>query len=419
MRFNFIPWIIAFSLTSCVHKQQSDDLMEMTEFSQKSESPVDTSVTPGEPDNKVQRDESGQIVEEPVLTREKLRALHMLLHRYAKKVNLEKRAQPAELGFQHEEIIQTLAGLEDTERTSLVKSVLTLAVIEKSVYSFLQAKDPSLATTYRTQPVQEEASEAADSPESESKAEDPMTEKPVELFEGAVESEEIDNLDILVNNFDVNIADTLRKNRLLAFPYIHNFILISLDNMIVSDGLKEDIIESIKDVSTPWVEIYKTIAPEEFKTISSASNEEESSAEPAEKTIKPAITFLAGDFADGEDHLNKAKKLANKHQYSEAISILETINEDSPYFNTKKEMIKKYSNLAVKSLRRKAAQSFQSAIPAPSLDAKLNYLKEAETHLKDAIEEYPEADQLEKVKENLSIIQKRINVIEAQIDSEL
>ena len=409
MRLNLLVIILALVFTSCVHQQQSDDLMEITEFGQKSEATLDTSTKRGHIDNQVKRTSSGEIAEEPALTRENLRSLHMILHRYAKKVNLDQKAQPATLGFQHEEIIQTLAGIEDSERSSLAKSVLTLAIIEKSVYSYIQSKEDSKEESYRNTSESEKTSQAmpTDQPEEE-----------VELF--SEDNPEIENLDILVKNYDINITEVLTKNRLLAFPYIHNFILISLKSMIVSNDLKEEIEAAIKTVATPWVEIYRRLAPEAFRILDDDNPEIIDQAEKKSiPTIKQAIPFFAGDITEGEDQLNKARKLANKHLYSEAISSLQAIAEDSPFMSTKKEMIKRYSNLAVKDLRRKAAQSFQNAIPAPGLDAKLGYLKEAEGHLIDALEEYPDADQLVKVRENLTIIQKRIKSVENQIDAEM
>ena len=318
----------------------------------------------------------------------------MLLHRYAKKVTLEGKAQPAVLGYQHEELIQTLAGVGQDDRTSLMNSILSLVVVEKAVYSYLAQQSSEYDSSNRYD--QTEETQTNQNPGEEGI--DPQ-EPDVELFSDD-QQDERESLDILVQDFDIDIPNTLRKNRLLAFPYIHSYMLISLENMETSEELKSDIKDAIKDVATPWVDIYRQLAPEEFDNMNAPVSDDKPLPATPKDAVKAPIPFLAGDFAEGEDQLTKAKSLANKHLYREAISVLKAIDEDSPYYGAKNEMIKKYSSQAVKSLRRKAAQSFQSAIPAPGLETKLGYLKEAESYLIDAIEDYPDADQIDKVREN-------------------
>ena len=400
-----IPTVVAVMLffSSCAHKAQVDDLVEATEFSQRSEAPLNTGPDLGSPDTKTSSAEEAGAVDEATLTLQKIRDLHMILHRYAKKTDLDARIEPAELGYQHEETIQTLAGLPESQRSSLIKSVLTLAVFEKSVYSFLQSKLTGRSLKNRPDLSSEQAVPLSSNDK----------EKISEYYD---EEQFIENLDTLVRDYEIDVSEVLQSNRLLAFPYVHNFILIALENIQVSDELKAEIISAVKDVSTPWVEIYRRVEPNANQTLIAPAEVPKARPLQQPKTVKPALKYLAGDFAEGEDKLNRAKKLANKHRYSDAIAMLDSVTEDSPYYSTKREMIKKYSNLAVKSLRRKAAQSFQSAIPAPDIGAKLDYLKEAEEHLIDALEDYPEADQLEKVRENLEIIQSRIKSLESEAE---
>ena len=416
---NAFKWAFyIYILSSCTHPGPTDDLNEVTEFSQKSEATVPTSAQLGKEDNEVERDENGNIIEPNVLTRENLRSLHMLLHRYAKKVTLEGKAQPAVLGYQHEELIQTLAGVSQDDRTSLMNSILSLVVVEKAVYSHLARQSPEFDTSTRYDQVREENEAEASSVTTEEGDIPNEMEDEVELFSDD-QAEPQESLDVLVKDYDIDIPNTLRKNRLLAFPYIHSYMLISLQSMDTSEDLKFDIQDAIKDVATPWVDIYREIAPEEFQNLNAPVSQENKAIPTQKNAVKAPIPFFAGDFAEGEDQLTKAKSLASKHLYREAISVLKAIDEDSPYYSTKNEMIKKYSSQAVKSLRRKAAQSFQSAIPAPGLETKLGYLKEAESYLIDAIEDYPDANQIDKVRENLVVIQKRIEVIESQIEDDI
>lgn len=370
----------------CTHSQQADDLIEISEFP--------TEALDNKPEHSTENKHSNDDDQRPV-TIQMIRSLHVTLHKYAKSFNYDSKVKLSNLGFQHEEIIQTLAGFETSDRSNLVKSVLLLSVFEKAVESFLNSNNQFH--------VQKETE---------------SLEAPIELFEG--NNEPTETLDSLARDFELDIPIILKENRLLAFPYIHNFILISLENMKVSEALSQEVRQAVLDVSTPWFAIYKKLVPENFtrEEDSGISGEIETPTDEVE-SIKPPISYFPGEFAEGEDTLNDAKKLANKHLYSEAISKLKSIDEDSPYSTAKLEMIKKYSNQAVKQLRRKAAQSFQSAIPTPDLEAKLDYLKAAETYLRDAIEDFPDADQLEKVRANLSMIQKRIKILENQRNESL
>jgi hypothetical protein len=73
--------------------------------------------------------------------------------------------------------------------------------------------------------------------------------------------------------------------------------------------------------------------------------------------------------------------------------------------------IREYSNKAVDELRRKAAQSFQSAVHISDMKARKNHLSEASRYLQEAIKNYPNSSQLETVQRNLNIINKNLEVL--------
>jgi hypothetical protein len=79
-----------------------------------------------------------------------------------------------------------------------------------------------------------------------------------------------------------------------------------------------------------------------------------------------------------------------------------------------KDKIREFSNLAVQDLRRKAAQAFQSAMPITDVKARAGYLKQAKTYLEDAIKNYPEATQLPTVRDNLRVISRDLEKLEAE-----
>jgi len=109
--------------------------------------------------------------------------------------------------------------------------------------------------------------------------------------------------------------------------------------------------------------------------------------------------------------LKKSSELAEKSRYYDAIQILRHIEATSPYYSEAKGKILDFSNKAVGELRTKAARSYQSAVPISDLRARANYLSEAESYLLKAIEQFPDSDQIETVKQNLSTIQKSLKVI--------
>ncbi|MCX6130965.1 MAG: hypothetical protein NTX25_18145, partial [Proteobacteria bacterium] len=88
------------------------------------------------------------------------------------------------------------------------------------------------------------------------------------------------------------------------------------------------------------------------------------------------------------------------------------IENSDPFFDQAKEKIKVYSNRAVQDLRQKAAQAFQNAMPVADDRAKLAYLKQAKDLLELALKEYPTADQLDTVRENLAVITRDLSGLE-------
>lgn len=128
----------------------------------------------------------------------------------------------------------------------------------------------------------------------------------------------------------------------------------------------------------------------------------------------------AASIRDGDAILVEADQLAAKNQFKKAIENASKIKENSPFYPAAQEQIKAYSNLAVQKLRQKAATAFQSAIPVSDNETKISYLKQAQGFLKEALVNFPQADQLETVEQNLSVIERDLeNLAERDEDSEI
>ncbi len=129
--------------------------------------------------------------------------------------------------------------------------------------------------------------------------------------------------------------------------------------------------------------------------------------------ILPAMTFGASDLRSDDTLLQEASQLAVQGNYSKAIEILHELKEDSPLFVAAQEKILECSNQAVRILRRKAAMAYQSSIPVADPKARAAYLEKAKGHLEKALNDFPKADQLGVVKENLAVINRDLQRLQS------
>ena len=119
----------------------------------------------------------------------------------------------------------------------------------------------------------------------------------------------------------------------------------------------------------------------------------------------PAVDPNASlDLMGSDTLLIAAQKLADKRDYKSAIDHVNRIKKEDPYYAQAQEKQKQYSNRAVKDLRAKAAEAFSNAAPLNDTKAKATYLKQAKNYLEQALKDYPLADQLDTVRENLEAV---------------
>ena len=122
------------------------------------------------------------------------------------------------------------------------------------------------------------------------------------------------------------------------------------------------------------------------------------------------------DLKSTDSLLMAAQKLADKSEFKLAINQITGIEKFDPFFEQAKEKIKIYSNQAVQSLRKRAAEAFQNSMPLSEAKAKIAYLTQAQNHLEKAIKDFPAADQLERVRENLDIIKRDLVQLEKDLN---
>lgn len=109
-------------------------------------------------------------------------------------------------------------------------------------------------------------------------------------------------------------------------------------------------------------------------------------------------------FRTGDYLILEADALASHGKYQEALAILTSIDRHSPLVQIAQEKRIEISNRAVQDLRKKAALSFQKAGPISDRRTREAYLQEAHNYLKQALTLYPQAENLNVVKDNLTTI---------------
>ena len=124
------------------------------------------------------------------------------------------------------------------------------------------------------------------------------------------------------------------------------------------------------------------------------------------------VHTAATDLKHSDSILMQAQKLADKGEFRLAIDQAGRIENRDPFFDQAKEKIKVFSNRAVQDLRQKAALAFQNAMPVADSKAKSAYLQQAKDLLELALKEFPSADQLDTVRENLAVITRDLSGVE-------
>lgn len=124
--------------------------------------------------------------------------------------------------------------------------------------------------------------------------------------------------------------------------------------------------------------------------------------------------YSLADLNRGDALLRQAQRFAERGDYKQAIQYATRIAQKDPLFPVAFETIKAFSNQAVQDLRQKAAQAFQSALPVNDRETRVAYLEQARQYLVQALDEFPEADQLGTVRENLAVISQDLDSMSGQ-----
>ena len=155
---------------------------------------------------------------------------------------------------------------------------------------------------------------------------------------------------------------------------------------------------------------------EKWQSIKLAANGQEhsdASSLSVSSNLDPS-QYHAGDLLLGDLILLQAQKLAEKGRYKSAIGRAAKVPNSDPFFPAAQEKVKYFSNQAVQELRQKAATAFQNSLPVADKSARMAYLEEAKKYLEEALSEFPEADHLSTVRENLAVITRDLTSIDKE-----
>lgn len=210
------------------------------------------------------------------------------------------------------------------------------------------------------------------------------------------------SLEIISKKRNINLKQVLVKNPLLKTYTIYALTLKALDRSYNSFDFRSPLFAALKSETKKWVALATQLKiPSEPSTTA-----EEPSTKDNE--VQPALPYGSSGLQSDDIVLQQAQALIDKAKFKAAIDKLEKVQEDSPLYAAAQEKIREASHQAVQNLRQKASKAFQSAIPVTDVQAKMEYLKIARQHLETAINDFPEADQLSTVRENLSYINKEL-----------
>ncbi len=211
-------------------------------------------------------------------------------------------------------------------------------------------------------------------------------------------------LEQLCKEAGVNLPDALTENPLLNGFGVAKQVYVALPLGANSPEFKTEITVALKRQASLW---------QEFSSSLNAPGEENIASAPApapEDLSPPNPAELAG----GDAVLGEAQALADRGNYQAAIKKASSVAEASPMRPMAQEKVKEFSNLAVQDLRKKAASAFQSAMPVTDVKTRAGYLKQAKNYLEEAIKNYPDATQLPTVRDNLRVISRDLEKLEAE-----
>lgn len=233
-----------------------------------------------------------------------------------------------------------------------------------------------------------------------------------------LEENRLQSLEAKTLDKDIILAEALEKNFVLKTHKIYHIVLKALESSHNSKDFENEVKEVIYREASLWASILRN-SPDFDGNLKLKGTEDKLSEkkEPIQTEARNKKVYSISNLKKGDALLMKAVNLAEKGRFKQAILYAVKIKPQDPFYTTAREKVRVFSNRAVQVLRQKAAQAFQSAIPEENVEAKTAYLEQAKEYLNEALTDYPDADNLRTVQDNLAVITRDLESL-SQIQSE-
>lgn len=112
---------------------------------------------------------------------------------------------------------------------------------------------------------------------------------------------------------------------------------------------------------------------------------------------------------DSAKALAAAQEAASQENFEKAVSEAGKLSPGSQHYDVAQENLRQWSNKAVTELRKKAAFEYRTASSSTEPTAKKNSLSKAQSYLSEALKKFPNASNLDTVRDNLKMIESEMN----------
>ena len=193
----------------------------------------------------------------------------------------------------------------------------------------------------------------------------------------------------LASQFNFDILQALKSNPFLNYPQFLLFVSGTVSAQVGDEKFHQTLEEIIRVKLKGYRDTLETI--DTRLTVPTAQ-------------VAMIQTIDSDLFRVGDSLVLEADALASQGKYQQALATLTSIDHRSPLVQIAQEKRIEISNQAVQDLRKKAALAFQKAGPISDRRTREAYLQEAHNYLKQALTLYPQAENLNVVKDNLTTI---------------
>lgn len=225
------------------------------------------------------------------------------------------------------------------------------------------------------------------------------------------------SLEDSIKSKEINLTEALENNPYLKSFEIYQLVDEALKKTQNTPEFQEKVAALLKSEASRWSAIAPNGAQAAVPPVTTPPTDAVAPAVVPPVTTPPttvaSLPPSPAEIKASDVALMEAQKLAEQGLYKLAIKKASTVSNTDPLFPTAKEKIKTFSNRAVQALRQKAAEAFQNAMPVSDPATKVSYLEQARGYLQEAINNFPEADSLPTVQENLAVISRDLDRLNA------